>query len=90
MRTVTYKVLTTLIILLNILRKKVMPVPKMVLRKERDEQNLIQGYWFSKHRGILLECCDCGLSHRLFESEKGAHAWPERPEGYDYKWRFGK
>lgn len=83
-----YKLLTTLIILLAALRRRC--VRDWVLRKERDEQNLIPGYWFSKGNGILIECCDCGLSHRFYEDEKGAHCIPERPRKYVYKLRFGR
>lgn len=84
-----YKILTTLIILISKLRKRCVPLGDMVLRKERDEHNLMAGYWISKGRGILIECCDCGLSHRFFEDSKGTHALPERPKGYNYKLRFG-
>ena len=86
-----YKVLTLLIILLGRLRFYVSGgrYGSWELRSDRDEQNLMPQMWFSKARGILLECCDCGLSHRLFESNRGSHAWPERPKGYDYKWRLG-
>lgn len=90
MRLFIYKLLTLLIIILNMTRKKVCFYDcPWELRKDRDEQNLIPGFWFSKGYGILLECCDCGLTHRLFESDRGSHAWPERPKGYDYKWRLG-
>lgn len=91
MRLPLYKFLTSLIIILNIIRKRLCwySIP-WELRKERDEQNLITGYWVSKGHGILLECCDCSLSHRLFEDERGTHCIPERPKGYDYKWRFGR
>ncbi len=89
MRLLMYKLITLLIILLAKLRCRVANSVGWELRSDRDEQNLMPQMWFSKARGILLECCDCGLSHRLFESEKGSHAWPERPKGYDYKWRLG-
>lgn len=91
MRVFIYKLLTLLIIVLNLARKKVwwFGVP-WELRKDRDEQNLIAGYYFSKGNGILIECCDCGLSHRFYEDERGAHCIPERPKGYDYKWRLGQ
>lgn len=89
MRLIMYKGLTLLIILLAKLRCRVAKSIGWELRKDRDEQNLMPQMWFSKARGILLECCDCSLSHRLFESDKGSHAWPERPKGYDYKWRLG-
>lgn len=86
-----YKALTLLIIVLGRLRFHAAGrYGKWQLRKDRDEQNLIPQMWFSKANGILLECCDCGLSHRLFESDRGSHAWPERPKGYDYKWRLGR
>ena len=86
-----YTVLTLLIILLSRLRFYAAGgrYGKWELRSDRDEQNLMPQMWFSKTRGILLECCDCGLSHRLFESDRGSHVWPERPRGYDYKWRLG-
>lgn len=91
MRLLVYKFLTLVIIILNIIRKRLCWYSlKWGLRKERDEQNLIPGYWVSKDNGILLECCDCGLSHRLFEDERGTHCIPERPLDYDYKWRFGQ
>jgi len=89
MRLLMYKLITLLIILLAKLRCRVANSVGWELRSDRDEQNLMLQMWFSKARGILLECCDCGLSRRLFESDKGSHAWPERPKGYDYKWRLG-
>jgi len=87
-----YKLLTLLIIVLSRLRFRAVggTYGPWELRKYRDEQNLMPQVWFSKANGILLECCDCGLSHRLFESDRGSHAWPERPKGYDYKWRLGR
>ena len=88
MRLLVYKALTLIIIILNIARKKVCFYYPWELRKDRDGQNLIHGYWFSKGNGILIECCDCGLAHRFFEDERGAHCIPERPKGYDYKWRL--
>ena len=84
----TYKLLTVLIILLAILRKRC--GRDWVLRKERDDHNLISGYWISKDRGILIECCDCGLAHQFFEDKGGTHAIPERPRRYDYKLRLGR
>lgn len=91
MRICLYKILTLLIILLSRFRFRVVGgrYGSWELRNDRDEQNIMPKVWFSKARGILLECCDCGLSHRLFESEKGSHAIPERPKGYNYKWRLG-
>jgi len=91
-RLILYKLLTLFIIFLSCLRFRVIGgrYSPWELRSDRDEQNLMPQMWFSKARGILLECCDCGLSHRLFESDRGSHAWPERPKGYDYKWRMGK
>lgn len=82
-----YKLLTTIIILLAKLRKRC--VHDWVLRKERDEHNLIPNYSFSKGRGLIIECCDCGLGHQFYEDEKGIHCIPERPRDYDYKWRLG-
>ena len=90
MRLFLYKVLTVAIILLGKLRYKAGTSIGWELRKDRDEQNLMPKMWFSRANGILLGCCDCGLSHRLFESERGSHAWPERPIGYDYRWRLGR
>lgn len=92
MRITIYKLLTLLITLLARVRFGVVGGQhgNWELRKERDEQNIMPQMWFSKASGILLECCDCGLSHKLFESEKGSHAIPERPKGYDYRWRFGR
>lgn len=84
-----YKILTLLIILISILRRR-FAGRRWELRKDRDERNLIRGYFFSKGNGILIECCDCGLSHRFFEDEKGTHCIPERPVGYDYKMRLGR
>jgi len=84
-----YRFLTMLIICLAKLRERVGTRVGWELRKDRDEQNLMPNMWFSKGNGIVLGCCDCGLFHRLFESDKGSHAWPERPKGYDYKWRLG-
>lgn len=91
MRLFAYNALTLLIIVLSKLRLRAVGgrYGSWELRKDRDEQNLMPNMFFSKARGILLECCDCGLSHRLFESERGSHAWPERPRGYDYRWRLG-
>lgn len=92
MRLLLYKFLTLSIILLGRLRFHIAGgrYSSWELRKDRDEQNLIPNMYFSKARGILIECCDCGLSHQFSESEKGAHCIPERPKGYDYKWRLGK
>lgn len=92
MRLFIYKFLTLLIIVLSRLRFYIVGgrYGAWELRSDRDEHNLIPQVWFSKANGILLECCDCGLSHRLFESDKGSHGWPERPIGYDYKWRLGR
>lgn len=89
MRIFIYRLLTLLIIILARARFRVVNPAHWELRSDRDEHNLIPNMWFSKARGILLECCDCGLSHRLFESERGSHGWPERPKGYNYKWRLG-
>lgn len=87
MKLFLYCVLTGLIMTLASLRQKIAFSIGMELRKDRDEHNLMPQMWFSKARGILLECCDCGLSHRLYESERGSHALPLRPRGYDYRWR---
>ena len=91
MKLLIYEILTFVIIVLARLRFAVIEKYGVwELRKDRDEQNLIPNEWFSKGNGILLECCDCGLSHRLFESAEGSHGWPERPKGYDYRWRLGR
>lgn len=90
MRILIYKLLTLVIIILAGFRAKIALSVGMELRTERDEQNIMPQMWFSKGHGILLECCDCGLSHRLFESERGSHALPERPRGYDYRWRLNR
>lgn len=92
MRSCLYSILTAVIILLGRLRFRIAGgrYGSWELRKDRDEQNLMPQMWFSKGNGILLECCDCGLSHKLFESPRGSHAWPERPKGYGYKWRFNR
>ena len=87
MRITAYKLLTLAILLLAAVRKKVGGSIGWEMRSDRDVQNQMVKVWFSVARGILIECCDCGLSHRFFESEKGSHAIPERPKGYDYKWR---
>ena len=84
-----YQVITAAIILLSMIRRKVAG-REWELRKDRDELNLIAGYWVSKASGILIECCDCGLAHRFWEDERGTHCWPERPAGYKYTWRFGR
>lgn len=84
-----YKALTFLIILLGIIRVKAAK-GRWVLRKDRDEQNLIPGHSLQKGYGILLECCDCGLAHRLYEDDKGIHCIPERPSSYDYSLRIGR
>jgi len=92
MRVLLYTLLTTAIIALSRLRLRVVGrygCGRWELRKDRDEQNLMPQMWFSKGNGILLECCDCGLSHRLFEDNRGSHAIPERPKGYQYRWRLG-
>jgi len=83
-----YTVLTLLITLLAMLRHKVGNSIGWELRIDRDERNLIPNLWFSKGNKISLFCCDCGLAHRLFESERGSHAWPQRPTGFGYKWRL--
>ena len=79
----TYQGLTELIQRINEFRKKY--GRSWGLRKDRDKQNLISGYWVSRGNGILLECCDCGLSHRLYEDERGTHCIPERPRDYQYR-----
>lgn len=86
-RLLLYKALTLAIMLFSEWRYRLIGHYMWELRKDRDEQNFMANMWFSKGSGILLECCDCGLSHRLFESDKGSHGWPERPIGYDYRWR---
>ena len=92
MRLIFYKLLTLFIIFLGRLRFRVISgrSGSWEIRSGQDKQNLMPQVWFSKARGILLECCDCGLAHRLFESDLGSHAWPERPRGYDYKGRLGR
>ena len=87
MKLFLYRLLTVGVMVFANFRHKIALSIGMELRKDRDEQNLMPQMWFSKGNGIMLECCDCGLSHRLFESERGSHAWPERPRGYDYRWR---
>jgi len=84
---IIYKLLTFLIMLLAKLRHKWGYGKSWVIRKDRDEANLIPGYSF-KGKGIMIICCDCGLGHRFFEDDKGIHCLPERPEKYDYKWRL--
>ena len=90
MRLILYQLCTLLILILARFRARIARAIGMELRKDRDEQNIMPQMWFSKGYGILLECCDCGLSHRLFERERGSHAWPERPRGYRYRWRLGE
>lgn len=90
MKLLCYNILTLVITLLAQVRGKVALSIGVELRKDRDEQNIMPQVWFSKGYGILLGCCDCGLSHRLYESEEGSHAVPERPRGYNYKWRLAK
>ena len=90
MKMLIYKLLTLAIIKLGGLRERVGNSIGWELRKDRDEHNLMPKIFFSKAYGILLGCCDCGLYHRLFESDKGSHGWPERPKGYDYKMRAGQ
>lgn len=85
-----YKLLTLAIIKIARLRYRVGNSIGWELRKDRDEHNLMKDHWVSKGRGIILECCDCGLAHHLFEDEKGTHGLPERPKGYDYKMRAGQ
>lgn len=83
-----YRFLTMLIICLARLRKSC--GKNWVMRVERDDHNLIPGYSFKAgSKSFLIECCDCGLAHQFFEDEKGVHGIPERPKGYDYKWRLG-
>ncbi len=90
MRLLAYKLLTAQIIALSRLRFRIIRPEDWEMRKDRDAQNKMRRVWFSKGRGILVECCDCGLTHRFFESEQGSHAIPERPKGYDYHWRLGR
>ncbi len=90
LKVLTYRLLTFLVIALSILRERICRHAPWELRKDRDERNLISGSWLSKDSGILLECCDCGLAHRLYEDKSGTHCIPQRPKEYDYKWRIGR
>lgn len=88
MRIVLYTVLTLVIIVLAKCRFKLVNVLGIgyELRKDRAEQNRI---YFDMSNGFLLECCDCGLSHKLKQQEDYIDCIPERPRGYVYKWRLG-
>jgi len=82
-----YRLLTSLIILLGRARFKMGNSLGWEIRKDRAEQNQIH---FDINLGFLLECCDCGLSHKLQQRQGFIDCIPERPRGYDYSWRFGQ
>jgi len=82
-----YRLLTSLIILLALARKRVGNSLGWEIRKDRAEQNRI---YFDINIGFLLECCDCSLSHKLKQGEGFIDCIPERPRGYDYSWRCGQ
>lgn len=89
MRVLVYSLLTMLIIALFKLRYKVVNVRGVgwELREDRAKQNRI---YFDIKKGFLLECCDCGLSHKLKQQEGYLDCIPERPKGYAYRWRLGR
>lgn len=84
MRLLIYKALTQLIIILGIARQKLSC--RRVVRSDRtffnETSEIRVPSW-----GVFSECCDCGLTHRLWLDERGLYQRPERPEGYDYSWR---
>lgn len=86
MRLFIYKVLTQLIILLGELRSRNNLNIQRIIRNDRTFFNEISTIR-TPSWGVINECCDCGLAHRLWIDEKGLYQRPERPEGYDYNWR---
>ena len=81
-----YILLTTLIIVLSKLRFRFGNAIGWELRNERELQNRI---YFEIKKGFLLECCDCGLSHKLKQHQDYIDCIPERPRRYRYILRFG-
>jgi len=84
MKLLIYKALTQLIIILGIARQRL--GLRRVVRSNRTFFNEVSEIRVPSW-GVFNECCDCGLTHRLWLDERGLYQRPERPEGYDYGWR---
>ena len=84
-----YKLLTFLIMILGKWRQKVARGGYMGLRKNSPLiKDTIPFQDIAKGRGVLVECCDCGLEHRFFKDGEEFKAQPLRPIDYDYSWRI--
>lgn len=91
-----YKILTFLITVLRRLRRRFLIGEWMGLKTD---SLLIEGVILfddlSEKRGVLIECCDCGLEHKFFKKfDFGVggdilQIYSLRPVGYDYTWRLG-
>lgn len=92
-----YKILTFLIMVLGRMRQRVAGDLMELIKKSPLIVEEI-GIDELEDRGILVECCDCGLAHRFFRhrvlspfSERKKDilkTWPLRAVGYDYSWRL--
>ena len=81
-----YKILTSIICVLGILREKCEWYGNKKQRVIRFDRTLpwVKG---QPKNGIWWSCCDCGLTHFFACGHSGT---PARPAEYDYKWRFGR
>lgn len=82
-----YKVLTFLIMVLARLRRRVTGGRMGLVKNSPLIKDEIPFRYLDEERGILIECCDCGLEHRFFKAGLCLGVWPLRPTGYDYSWR---
>lgn len=92
-RTACYTLITTAIIMLGWLRGWL--GPRQVLRFDRTlpwcEDFTGKAYrgengWTPHQRVLMLECCDCGLTHCTVAGHSGT---PVRPKDYRYPLRLG-
>lgn len=75
-----YTILTSAIILISKLRKKLSP--PLYWRFDRT----LPWPKGQPASGLWMSCCDCGLAHFFITGESGT---PVRPEKYAYRLRFG-
>ncbi len=81
-----YNVLTQIIVRLGKLRQRC--VKDICLRIDRDEINkLPRAQILLRETGFELECCDCGLAHKLrnWDGCSDLHCTPFRPAHFVYK-----
>lgn len=78
-----YEILTLTIMILSWLREKAC-FPNLILKHRTflTPRKYIEGF------GSLEECCDCGLTHKMFLREEGIFLQPLRPKDYSYKIRM--